>query len=91
MRITIETTNVTQKGGTSQRTGKPYSIREQEGWLHTGARYPLACKLALGKDQAPYQPGDYIVENALTVDRFCALVVNRDLRLVAAPRATKAA
>ena len=80
-RITIESTEVHTKTGTSQRTGKGYSIREQDAYLHTRKKYPVACRIPLGDEQEPYAPGDYDIASPLTVGRFDSLVVNRDLGL----------
>lgn len=93
-RISIESTEVHTKSGTSQRTGKPYSIREQSAWLHTGKKYPVAIRVPLADDQQPYSPGDYEISSPLSVGKFESLQVSRDLGLVAVsqskPRAVNA-
>lgn len=91
MRISIESTEVHTKNGTSSRTGKPYSIREQGAYLHTGAKYPVACRIPLGDEQAPYPPGDYEITSPLSVGRFESLQVNRNLGLVLVKSAGKVA
>ena len=90
-RITIDSTEVHTKSGTSNRTGKPYSIREQGAWLHTGAKFPVACRLPLEEGQPPFEPGDYEVTSPLSVGRFEALQVNRNLGLRLIKSGTKAA
>lgn len=63
MKIMIDSISVKTKSGTSQRTQKPYSIREQEAWLDTGKRFPAPIKLNLDNDQAPWPVGEYTVND----------------------------
>lgn len=82
-RIEIVSEQVHVKSGTA-KSGKPYTIREQEAFLHTpGRRYPETCRVVLESEQAPYAPGVYEVTAPLGVGRFDALQVNRSLGLVA--------
>lgn len=71
MRITISSTEVTSKSGTSQKTGKPWSIREQ-ACSAENSRMRVPAILTLGHNQEPHAPGIYEVdfEQALQVDRF---------------------
>lgn len=91
MNLTIDSTEVHTKSGTSQRTGKPYEIREQGAWLHTGGKFPVACRIPLERDQAPYAPGEYEITTPLSVGRFEALQVNRSLGLKLVNKSAKAA
>ncbi|MAS10530.1 single-stranded DNA-binding protein [Salinisphaera sp.] len=55
------------KEGTSAKTGKPYKIREQQGFIYlNGEPYPQKFTLPLHDDQAPYPAGTY----ELTPDFF---------------------
>lgn len=81
-RIEFQNDQVHVKSGTSNKTGKPYAIREQEGYLHGLGGYPVQCRVMLGDEQKPYAPGFYDVLQPLSVGRFNALQVNRSLGLV---------
>lgn len=83
MKIEIKSVDVNVKSGTSKRTGKPYSIREQVGYLHVeGEAYPVRCVLQLGDEQEGYAPGLYDTASELAVGDFGRLSVSRGLRLV---------
>lgn len=85
MKIEIKSAEVNVKSGTSKRTGKPYSIREQVGYLHQdGEAYPVRCVLQLEDQQEPHAPGLYETSNELTVGDFGRLAISRNLRLVPA-------
>ena len=85
MKIEIKSNDVGVKSGTSKRTGKPYSIREQVGYLHQdGEAYPVRCVLNLEDGQEPYAPGVYETANELYVGDFGRLAVSRSMRLVPA-------
>jgi len=84
LRIQVEKAEVSTRTGTSKRTGQPYTIREQECWVHTCDRsgvvhpHPERVVLMLDDNQAPYPAGSYtICPSSLYVDRFRQL----DLRL----------
>lgn len=58
--VEVHSAEVQVKSGTSRRTGNPYSIKEQTGYIRIGdAPYPEKMKLTLGDDEPPYQPGIY--------------------------------
>ncbi|TAA08847.1 single-stranded DNA-binding protein [Pseudoxanthomonas winnipegensis] len=50
MRIEICSTDVTTFEGTAKASGKPFKIRKQVAYLHTGNAYPDRFELTLGKD-----------------------------------------
>tara|TARA_B100001146_G_C16069620_1_gene385845 strand:- start:468 stop:743 length:276 start_codon:yes stop_codon:yes gene_type:complete len=79
--IEITTSEVFVKSGTSKRTGQPYSIREQNGYMHKkGTPYPEKIKITLGDNDAPYQPGNYTLHpESFFVDRFGSLAVRPKL------------
>jgi hypothetical protein len=46
--------------GTSSKTGKPYEIKKQTGWLHVPNQpYPLKFEFEIAKDAHPYLEGRY--------------------------------
>lgn len=65
IQIDILDPTVSTKTGVAQRTGKPYTIREQEGWAHLynaeGARdpHPTKIRITLPEEAAPYEKGRY--------------------------------
>jgi len=83
LRVQVESAAVTEKSGTSAKTGKPYRIREQEVYVYlvdsagVEKRFPAAMKVGLD-DAPPYQPGEYMLSpDCLYVGDFGRLVVGR--------------
>ena len=66
IKIEVQSTDIDSRSGTSARTGKPYTIRSQEMYLHTGKAYPELVKINLGDDQQAYPKGVY----TLSADSF---------------------
>lgn len=70
IRIEIESAEVKTKSGIAAKSGKPYSIREQQGWAYTmgrdgkALRHPVKCSLTLRDDQNAYPPGNYTLSPA---------------------------
>lgn len=88
-KVQVETTVFDLKQGTSAKTGKPYSIREQEAWMYGFGRdgkqhpHPQKIKLTLDDDQQPYPVGTYQIDPAsLYVDRFGQVAIRVRLRSV---------
>lgn len=79
MSIIIEVTETTieNRSGTSNRTGKAYSMNEQTAWMHKpGQQYPERIKITLEQNQMPYQPGNYnLAPASFRVDRFGGIEV----------------
>lgn len=72
--------SVRTQSGTSNRTGKPYSIRKQEGWFHSKTEpYPSKVELNLADNQPPYAPGLYQIDfdQSVFVDRYNSLQLGR--------------
>lgn len=87
IKIEVSSDTVITRSGISARTGKPYSMREQEGYAHTVGRdgqpskYPQLIKITLGDNQSPYPAGLYTVSpESFYVDRFNALSLGLVLR-----------
>jgi hypothetical protein len=100
LKISVESTVVDTKSGTSAKTGKPYLIREQEAWMYGYDRdgqphkHPQRIRLTLDDDQQPYALGAYILDPAsVYVDRFNQIAIRARLRPAAAsaPAQTKVA
>lgn len=97
LKIQVEALMVEAKNGTSAKTGKPYSIREQEAWAYTFDRdgkphpHPQRIRLTLDDDQKPYEVGTYQLDAAsIYVDRFGQIAIRARLRSVQ-PALSKAA
>jgi len=95
IKIEVNSATFDAKNGVSARTGKPYSIREQEAWAFCVGPdgkpqpHPQRIKLALGDDQAPYAPGLYQLSPAsLYVDKYNQLAIRA--RLAPLPAAAAA-
>lgn len=95
--IEIQSAEVRVKSGTSARTGKPYSIREQEGYAHTFDRggkpnpYPVRFTVTLGDDQSPYPVGKYqLAPESIYTNRFNQLEISPVLRPMGAALAKAA-
>ncbi len=84
MKIEIANVSVRTQSGTSQRTGKPYSMEKQEAWLHLeGVPYPVKFEFNLAQGATPYQKGFYnVTDKSFIVDRFGSLGVSGQLELV---------
>lgn len=84
--IEIESTELNIKSGNSARTGKPYQIREQTGYVHIPPnKYPQPIKITLEDDAQPYQPGKYqLGDNSFFVGRYDDLQMRPRLVPVAA-------
>ena len=79
IKIEVIDTNVQVQSGTSNRNGRPYTIRKQEAWAHLfGQRYPTKIEISLEDGQLPYQPGQYqLSAESLYVGKFARLEVGR--------------
>lgn len=91
IKIEIQSAEVKTKSGVSARTGKPYTIREQEGYAHTFDRhgkpnaYPVRLSISLNDDQPPYAPGNYsLAPESLYTNRFNQLEISPVLKPIVA-------
>lgn len=82
--VEIKSDQVQTKAGVSAKTGKPYSIREQEGYAQIFGRngepapYPVRITLALEDGAQAYAPGQYTIDpRCVYVDRFGGLTMGR--------------
>lgn len=77
IRVEVQSSVVETKAGVSAKTGKSYSIREQEVYIYTQGRdgrprpHPERAVVSLDDQQAPYPPGNYIIDDSsVYVGRF---------------------
>lgn len=79
MKIFIQSAEVIEKTGVSQKTGKPYSIREQLGYAHIpGKHFPVAIRIPLEDGSAPYPEGNYLLsDRSFQVGSFDTLKLGR--------------
>lgn len=93
LKVEVSTLVVDTKNGTSAKTGKPYSIREQEAWITCYGKdgkpypHPQRMKVTLDDDQPePYPLGQYILDPAsIYIDRFGQVAIRARLRPAPAP------
>ncbi len=74
-----EDVSLDHKSGVSAKSGKPYNIYEQTGYLHQeGSRFPLQFKLSLEQGMPPYNAGVYeIAGESLYINQFGSLSLGR--------------
>ena len=85
LRVEIEDAAVVTKSGTSARTGRPYNIREQSGWVYlvdpktgTESRHPTKITFGLEDGVEAYAVGTYTLHpSSLYVGRFGGLEIGR--------------
>jgi hypothetical protein len=87
--IEVKSDAVRSISGVAKRTGRPYNMREQTGWVDLGKPYPVEVRWVLADDKAPVPVGRYVLdETAVYVDRNGALQINiRDMKPVTPPAA----
>lgn len=87
--IEIENTQIVERSGVSERTKKPYTIREQQALMfREGERYPERIKISLDEGASAYQPGRYTLHpSSFSVSRFGAMQVRPLLVRVANEKA----
>lgn len=98
LKVQVETNTFETKSGVAAKTGKPYSIREQEAWMFCFGRdgkqqpHPQKIKLTLDDDQMAYAVGSYILDPAsVYVDRFGQPAIRARLRAAPASAAVPSA
>lgn len=90
MKIEIKSTEIKSRSGVSSKTGKSYTMREQNGFVVLESEvYPIRVVISLAPEQVAYPPGVYQVqESSFFVDRYQKLAIGRlDLKPIAATRA----
>ena len=91
IKVQVEKVEVEEKRGTSQRTGKPYAIREQSAWGYFCDQegrphpHPQQVRITLGDLQEPYPVGAYVIaDESFYPDRYGQVSCRVKLRPVAA-------
>jgi len=84
IKIEVESTEIKTKSGQSAKTGKNYSIREQDAWAFLAdpdgkpQKHPVAMKITLEDNQAPYPVGAYVLQaSSVYVADFGRLSIGR--------------
>jgi hypothetical protein len=94
VKIEFHTTELDVNEGVSQRTGKPYSITKQKGYLFIGDDpYPERIEFQIEEGKGAYSAGKYFLDlNACaTVDRFGSIGIDlRKAKLFQATEPSKA-
>jgi len=87
IKIEVNSPLVDTKQGTSSKTGKQYSIREQEAWGYffdmqgQPHPHPMRVRLTLDDTQQPYAPGVYtLAPESFYVDRFGQISIRARLK-----------
>lgn len=76
MKIQVKHDEIETIRGTGQ-SGRPYEMRKQAAYLFQGEEV-RRIELMLGRDQSPYAPGFYgIDDRSFEVDRFGNLKIGR--------------
>ena len=84
LNIEIDSPDVDVRSGTS-KNGQPYSIRNQNAWLHNGKKYPTEFKVRLQDGQVAYPVGKYTVDpSSFYVDQYGSLSLRTVLQPVKA-------
>jgi len=72
--------SIKERSGVSQRTGKAYTIREQEAYVDLGGVYPALFNFNLEDGQHPYPAGKYRIHPAsFKINNFGQVSVGRVL------------
>lgn len=83
LRVIVESASVKIKKGISDRTGKPYQIREQEVFVFlfdafgVEKKYPSSTRVVL-EDAEPYAPGEYTISpDCFYLGKYDQLMIGR--------------
>lgn len=84
--VEVHTAEFSTKSGTSARTNKPYSIREQSAYVHIGdVPYPTQIKITLDEGKPSYAPGKYqLADDSFFVGQYGDLKIRPRLVPIAA-------
>ena len=78
----FSTSKIDERSGKSEKTGRDWFIRTQEGYIDLGGQFPVQVKIPLTRDQIPYAAGHYYVHpSSFRVNGYFDLQVG-DLVLV---------
>lgn len=94
--IDVNSTKTSTRRGTSARTGKPYEMTTQRGFLHsvdpiTGEVTPTAIDLPIDRDSFPYEAGRYTLDaSSIRVNQYGSVEIGR-IKLVKVAQAAVSA
>lgn len=77
MQVVVKVRDVQEKRGTSAKSGKPYLIRYQEGWVSLDGE-TRRLKIGLADENPGYAPGLYEVDDkSFFVDQYSELSLGK--------------
>ena len=80
LRIRIEDATVAQRTIPGKDGGASFQVKSQTGILQAG-RFVYPLNIRLGNDQAPYAPGDYIIDDeSFGVDEYDNVTIRRGMK-----------
>jgi len=76
--VELKSRDVFTKKGVATKTGKPFEIHEQIGYVELDKPYPQEVRIPVERLDAPYEPGTYLVDSScLYVNRYGQLQLGR--------------
>lgn len=81
--LQVEPSTVTEHIEGVGKSGSPYDIWKQTGWLHSEHElYPQKLSFVIVSEKDNLKTGFYKVKNALTCGSFDSLAINRNILFV---------
>jgi hypothetical protein len=78
IQVEIKSKEVLTKRGIATKTGKPFEIHEQIGYVELDKPYPQEMRVPVERPDTPYAPGTYLVDaSCLYVNRYGQLQLGR--------------
>jgi hypothetical protein len=75
--VKIEDATVTKRTINGKEGGASFQVQSQTGILHAG-RFVYPMNIRLGSEQAPYAPGEYLVEDeSFGIDEYDNVSIRR--------------
>ncbi len=76
--VEVKSRDVSTKNVVARKTGKPFVIHEQIGYVELDKPYPLEVRIPVESPDKPYAPGTYLVDpSCIYVSRFGQLQLGR--------------
>jgi len=98
IKVEVSSSECAVKSGVAAKTGKAYTIREQDAWAYLSDRdgkalpHPQRIRLSLYDDQEAYAPGVYqLCPSSLYVGDYSQLQIRARLRPLASAAVSRAA
>ena len=81
LKVEIKSAEINEKSGISQKTGKPYTIRDQIGYVSLkGKPYPVEFRFVV--EAAGYPVGNYFFEPEIYIGGYGQLQLGKNVLLV---------